>query len=113
MGRFQTGNLFEWCTRRISIRTFLILNIYINDLDDNISSNVLTFVDDTTVFRNVNNDGDKQHIQNDLDKLGKRSENSMLLNFWKCKFLRTGHGNLDLNYAMGDTVLGKNVKKDQ
>ena len=48
--------------------TFIILNIYINDLDDNITSNILKFVDDTKVFRRVNYDGDKQHLQNDLNK---------------------------------------------
>ena len=45
-----------------------------NDLDCNITSNVLKFVDDTKVFRKVNNDGVKQHLQNDLDKLDKWSE---------------------------------------
>ena len=30
----------------------------------------------------------------------------MLLNFGKCKCLHTGNGNLDINYKMGDTVLG-------
>ena len=40
---------FEWGTTRISIRTFIILNIYINDLDDNIKSNVLKLADDTSV----------------------------------------------------------------
>ena len=56
----------------ISIMTCVILNIYINDLDDNITNKVLAFADDTKVFRKVNADGDKQHIQNDLDKLVKR-----------------------------------------
>ena len=37
----------------------LVFLIYINDL---------TFADDTKVFRRIN-DGDKQHLQNDLDKL--------------------------------------------
>ena len=32
-------------------------------MDDNITSNVLKFADDTKVFRMVNNDGDKQHLQ--------------------------------------------------
>ena len=35
----------------------------------------------------------------------------MLLNFGKFKFLRTGHRNLDLNYKMGENVLGTNVKE--
>ena len=34
----------------------------------------------------------------------------MLLNFGKCKCLHTGHGNLDVNYKMGDTILGTTVK---
>ena len=55
------------------IRPLLFL-IYINDLDDNIKCNVLKFVDDTKVFRKVNTDGDKQHLQNDLDRLVKWSE---------------------------------------
>ena len=44
----------------------LLILIYINDLDDK-------FADDITVFRTVNTDGDKQHLQNDLDRLVKCS----------------------------------------
>ena len=40
-------------------------------LDDNITSKELKCVDDTTVFRKVENDGDKQHLQNYLNKLVK------------------------------------------
>ena len=95
-----------------SIRTFIILNIYINDLYDNITSNVLKCADDTKVFRKVNTDCDKQHLQNDLDRLMKCSEKwQMLFNFGKCKCLHTGHGNLDVNYKIGDTVLGTTVKE--
>ena len=35
----------------------------------------------------------------------------MLFNLGKCKCLHTGHGNLDVNYKMGDTVLGTTVKE--
>ena len=35
----------------------------------------------------------------------------MLFNFGKCKYLHTGLGNLDVNYKMGDTVLGTTVKE--
>ena len=95
-GGFKLEISFEWCTTRISIRTFINLNIYIyiNDLDDNITSisNVLKFAVDTKVLRKVNNDGDKQHLQNNLDKLVKWSEKwQMLFNFGKCKCLHTGH----------------------
>ena len=90
----------------------LLFLIYINDLDDNITSNILKFADDTNEFRKLNTDGDKQHLQNYLDRLVKRSEKwQMLLNFWKYKCLHTGHGNLDVNYKMGDTVLGTTVRE--
>ena len=35
----------------------------------------------------------------------------MLVNFGKCKCLHTGHGNLDINYNMGDTVLCTTVEE--
>ena len=35
----------------------------------------------------------------------------MLFNFGKCKYIYTGYGNLDVNYKMGDTVLGTTVKE--
>ena len=79
----------------------LLFSLYINDLDDNITSNVLKFADDTNVFRKVNTDGNKQHLQNNLDRLVKWSEKwQMLFNFEKGKCLYTGHGNLDVNCKM-------------
>ena len=67
-------------------------------MDDNITSNVLKFADETKVFRKVDTDGDKQHLQNDLDRLLKWSEKwQMFFSFGKCKCLHTGHGNLDIN----------------
>ena len=90
----------------------ILFLIYINDLDESITSNVLKFADDTKLFRKVNTDGDKQHLQNDLDRLVKWSEKwQMLFNFGKCKCLHTGHGNLNVNYKMGATVLGTTVKE--
>ena len=88
----------------------LLFLIYIND--ETITNNILKFADDTKVFRKVNNDGNKQHLQNDLDKLVKWSEKwQMLFNFGKCKCLHTGHRNLDVNYKMGDTILGITIKE--
>ena len=86
-----------------SVLGLIILNIY-EDLDNNITSTVLKNFYETKVF---SNGGDKQHLQNDLDTLIKLSEKwQMLLNFGKCKCPHTGHGNLDINNNMGDTVLG-------
>ena len=64
------------------------------------------------MFRKVNTDGDKQHLQNDLDKLVKWCGKwQMLFNFGKCKCLHTGPGNVNINYNMGYTVLGTAVKE--
>ena len=90
----------------------ILFLIYINDLDDSVTSNVFKFADDTKVFRKINNDGDKQHLQNDLHRLVKWSEKwHMLFNFGKCKCLHTGYKNLDAKYTMGDTVLGTAIKE--
>ena len=61
----------------------LLFLIYINDLDDNITSNILKLADDTNIFRKVNPDGNKQHLQNDLDRLVKWSEKWQMYNFWE------------------------------
>ena len=80
----------------------ILFLIYINDLEDDISSKVLKFADDTKVFRNVTNDSDKQRLQDDLDKLVKWSEKwQMLFNFGNCKRIHIGHGNMDEEYKMG------------
>ena len=64
------------------------------------------------MFRKVNTDGDKQHLQNGLDRLVKWSEKwQILFNFGKCKCLNPGHGKLDVNYKMAGTVLGTTVKE--
>ena len=65
-----------------SVLGTILFLIYINYLEDEISSKVLKFVDDTKVFRKVINDTDKQRLQDYLDKLVKWSEKrQMLFNF--------------------------------
>ena len=77
-------SFFEWGTSGISIRNYTIFNIYINYLEDDISSKVLKFADDTKVLRKVTNDTDKQSLQDDLEKLVKWSGKwQMLLHFWE------------------------------
>ena len=83
----------------------LLFFIYINDLDDDITSKVLKFADDTKLFRKIKQDGDYEHLQDDLVKLIKWSEKwQMLFNFGKCKCLHIGHGNEDVHYTMGGRV---------
>ena len=81
-------------------------------MEDDISSNVLKFADDTKVFRKVTNDTHKQSLQNDLEKFVKWSDKwQRLLNFWKCKCIHIGHGNMDEEYKMGDAVLGRTTQE--
>ena len=73
---------------------------------------VLKFADDTKVFRKIKSEADRQHLQDDLNKLIEWSEKwQMLFNFGKCKCLHTGHGNEDAQYTMGDTVLNTTLKE--
>ena len=91
-----------------SVLGSILFLIYINDLEDDISSKVLKFADGTKISKKVTNVPDKQSLQDDLDKLVKLSEKlQMLLNFGKCKCIHIGHGNMDKEYKMGDAVLGR------
>ena len=76
--------------------------MYINDLEEGLTGKILQFADDAKVFRKSKEIGDKQKIQDDIDKLVKRSEQwQMLFNFGKCKCLHTGPGNTGMNNEMG------------
>ena len=61
-----------------------------------------------TVFRPappLKGNGDKQQLQDDIDKLIKCSEKwQMLFNFQKCTCLHAGQGNTGVNYEMGGTI---------
>ena len=77
-----------------------------------VTGNILKFADDTKLFRKVKEIGDKQKLQDDIDKLVKWSEKwQMLFNFGECKCLHTGSGNTGVNYEMGGTILSKTVKE--
>ena len=70
-------------------------------MDDDITSKVLKFADDTKVFSKI-----------DLNKLTEWSAKwQMLINVGKCKCLHTGHGNEDVQYTIGGTVLNTTVKE--
>ena len=87
--------------------------VYINDLDEGLTGKILKFADDTKLFRKVKEIGDKQNVQDDIDKLVKWSNKlQMLFNFGKCKCLHTGSINTGMNYDMGGTILSKTVKEE-
>ena len=70
---FKLEICFEWGTTEISTRPYTVFNIYINYLEDDISSKVLKFADDTKVFRKVTDVTDKHSLQDDLEKFLKLS----------------------------------------
>ena len=81
----------------------ILFVIYINDLEEGVTSKPLTFADDTKLFRKNKGHGDKQQLQDDIEKKlimwsGKRQ---MLFNFEKCKSLHAGHGNTGVNCEIG------------
>ena len=74
---------FEWSPTGFSIRTTLFL-ICVNDLDDDITSKVLKFADDTKVFRKIKSDADRQHLLDGLRTFTAWSEKwQILFNLWK------------------------------
>ena len=84
----------------------ILFLVYINDLEEGVTGKILKFADDTKLFRKVKEIGDKQKLQDDIDKLVKWSENwQMLFNFGICKCLHTGSGNTGVKYETGGTIL--------
>ena len=80
----------------------ILFLVYINDLEE---GKLLKFADDTKLFRKAKAIGDKQKLEDYIDKLVKWSEKwQMLFNFVKCKCLHIGPGNTSMNYEMGGTI---------
>ncbi len=65
-GGFKLETSFEWGTTRICTRGYLVL-IYINDLEEGVTSTILKFADDNKLFRKIKGNGDKQPLQDDID----------------------------------------------
>ena len=90
----------------------ILFLVYINDLEEGLTCQILKFGDDTKLFSKAKEIGDKQKLQDDIDKLVKWYEKwQMLFNFRKCKCLHTGPGNTGMNYEMGGSILSKTVKE--
>ena len=101
----------EWGATRTVLGPILFL-VYINDLEEGVTGNILKFADDTKLFTKTKEIGDKNNLQDDIDKLVKWSEKwQMLFNFGKCKCLHIGPGNTSMNYEMGGTILSTTVKE--
>ena len=83
--------------------------IYINDIEDGVTSKVLKFADDTKIYRSVQSIENIQDLQRDLKNLYAWSlEWQMLFNLDKCKCLHFGYNNQYNQYTLGD----QNVKNE-
>ena len=90
----------------------ILFLVYINDVEEGVTGIILKFADDTKLFRKVKEIGEKQRLQDGIDKLVKWSDKwQMLFNFGKCKCLHTGSRNTGMNYEMGGTILSKTLKE--
>ena len=79
----------------------ILFLVYINDFEEGVIGKLLKFADDTKLFRKTKEIGDKEQLQDGIDKLVRWSEKwQMLFNFVKCKCLHTGPGNAGMNYEM-------------
>ena len=76
----------------------LLFLLYVNDLPDQIKTNIRMFADDTKIWSQVSCPGDTVKLQEDLDMLGEWSK-QWLLNFnpQKCKLMHLQH-NIDTKY---------------
>ena len=69
------------------------------DIEEGVTGNILTFADDTKLFRKTKKIGDKQKLQDDIDKLVRWSEKwQRLFNVGKCKWLHTWPGNTGIKF---------------
>ena len=95
-----------------SVLGLILFLVYINDLEEGATGKILKFADDTKLFTKTKEIGDKQKLQDDIDKLVKWSEKwQMLFHFGKGKCLHAGPGNTGVNYEMGGTILSKTAKE--
>ena len=52
----------------------ILFLVYIDDLEEGVTGNILKFRDDTKLFGKTKEIGDKQKLQDDIDKLVRWSE---------------------------------------
>ena len=76
----------------------LLFIVYINDLDEKMTSTVLKFADDTKISSNS-----QQELQRDLDTAVKWAQTWLMqFNTSKCKVMHVGHRNERAIYNMGN-----------
>ena len=84
----------------------LLFLVFVNDLDEQVSSHLLKFADDTKLYLPLKNAASHATLQEDLNKLCHWSQEwQMLFNVSKCATLHFGHNNPGHDYTMFGAVL--------
>jgi hypothetical protein len=92
----------------------ILFIIFINDIDLNLSCNIIKFADDTKIYMQLKDEESHLQLQEDLQKLCTWStEWQMLFNNSKCSVIHFGYNNNRAEYRMGDDILEhKEEEKD-
>ena len=105
------GKMSEWTEVTSGVPQGSVLGptlflIYINDIDDGVTSTILKFADDTKIMRRVASVEDACELQEDLSRMYDWSvEWQMLFNASKCRVMHVGRRNECYDYFMGDTLV--------
>ena len=87
--------------------------MFINNMEDDVQSRVLTFADDTKLYTEVTKEEGGEQLQEDLDKCTVWAKQWMMeFNVAKCKVLHAGRTNRMKEYTMVGKILEKVQEKD-
>ena len=90
----------------------ILFLISINDLDDNLFSDILKFADDTKILNVVEKDADRQRLQEDIKALETWScKWQMEFNAAKCKVMHVGRTNPKFQYELNSQALESTVQE--
>ena len=80
--------------------------IFINDLDDELTSDVLKFADDTKIYHPVNSEIEGGSLQQDLVTVSNWAKKWQIeFNVSKCKIMHFGKRNIGYKYSMNGHAL--------
>ena len=95
----------EWCDILSGVLQGLVLGpllfvLYVNDIDDSVSSKILKFADDTKIYNKVNSVDGIERLQADLSNLiSSLKEWQILFNIQKCALSNTAVDNWNSLFA--------------
>ena len=108
------GDHSEWVPVRSGVSQGTVLGpllflLFLNDLPENLSSQVRLFADDCVVYREIVNDYDAEMLQKDLDTLSNWEKTwQMHFNADKCFVLKITHAHKHIfthSYKLGGSIL--------